>query len=88
MGKLQGLNSYSAAAGLRISPQEDQLLYVGTEGTRTDTSVAQLSRATRPVSAWRARVVRSERGRQMAAAWHTRTALEGFNYCPHQRRAG
>jgi len=47
VGKLQALNSYAAAAGLRISPQGDQLLYVGTEGTRTDTWVAQLSRATR-----------------------------------------
>jgi eukaryotic-like serine/threonine-protein kinase len=46
VGKLPGLNSYSAAAGLRISPQGDQLLYVGTEGTRTDTWVAQLSRGT------------------------------------------
>jgi serine/threonine protein kinase len=47
VGKLSGLNSYSAAAGLRISPQGDQLLYVGTGGTRTDTWVAQLSRGTR-----------------------------------------
>ncbi len=47
VGKLPGLNSYSAAAGLRISPQGDQLLYVGTEGTHTDTWVAQLSRSTR-----------------------------------------
>jgi serine/threonine protein kinase len=47
VGRLSGLNPYSAAAGLRISPQGDQLLYVGTEGTRTDTWVAQLSRATR-----------------------------------------
>jgi eukaryotic-like serine/threonine-protein kinase len=47
VGKLPALNSYSAAAGLRISPQGDQLLYVGTGGTRTDIWVAQLSRATR-----------------------------------------
>ena len=47
VGKLPALNSYSAAAGLRISPQGDQLLYIGTQGTRTDTWVAQLSRATR-----------------------------------------
>ena len=47
VGKLPALTSYLAAAGLRISPQGDQLLYVGTGGTRTDTWVAQLSRGTR-----------------------------------------
>lgn len=47
VGKLPGLQSYSAAAGLRLSPRGDQLLYVGTGGTRTDTWVAQLSRAAR-----------------------------------------
>ncbi len=46
-GRLPAMNPYSAAAGIRISPQGDRLLYVGTEGPRTDIWVAQLNRATR-----------------------------------------
>ena len=47
VGTFPAVNSYTAAAGLRISPQDDRVLYIGTVGARTDAWVAQLSRATR-----------------------------------------